>query len=84
MPAPPGGGVGVGVPGVAAGVGVVFCFGVFVGVVVGGGVVLGMTAATTLPEEAVVTSADTSGVAPLKVLAVLTFQIVWLCGPSES
>jgi hypothetical protein len=37
-----------------------------------------------MTEEAVVTSAETCGVAPLKVLAALTFQMVWLFGANES
>jgi hypothetical protein len=64
MPDAPG--VGDGVP-----AGVVFVLGAGVGVLAAA-----CTALAILPEEAVVTSADTSGVEPLKVLAELTFQII--------
>jgi hypothetical protein len=60
--------------------------GVFVGVGVtlGVGVPAGRAAEAVVAEESVATSAETCGVAPLKVLAALTFQMVWLLGPNES
>src|SRR5437764_14657278 len=60
--------------------------GVAVGAVVGVGAGVGVLRAAKLvalaAPAALVTSADTSGVEPLKVLAVLTFQITWLLGPN--
>jgi hypothetical protein len=71
MPEPPGVGVGD-----AVAVGVAVC--VVVTFVLGAGVAVLAACArlATRPEEAVVISADTSGVEPLKVLAELTFQII--------
>src|SRR5436309_2309921 len=65
-------------PGAGTGVGV--AVGAVVGVAVG--VLRAAKLVALAAPVALVTSADTSGVEPLKLLAALTLQIVWLLGPN--